>query len=146
MSRRSPGDPRLCPDCGVTAPAGDTAVFLSNGSSRCRECSRKVARARYPARRAEIAETRRKRRAILRESAADGDASDIIEAHRTGLRIRYWVKFGGPGIECDHVGQPWIAVADMLQRADLDREHLGIRWDIDFTNGFRLEDWRIEEY
>lgn len=146
MSRRSPGDPRVCPDCGVTAAACDTEVFLANGSSRCRECSRRVARERYPARRKEIAETRRKRRAILRESAADCDASEIVEAHRTGLRIRYWIRFGGPGIELEHVGQPWIAVADMLQRAGLDREHLGVRWDINFTNGFRLEDWIIEEY
>lgn len=146
MTRRSPGDPRVCPDCGVTAASDDCVVFLGNGSTRCRECSRRLARERYPQRRAAIAETRRRRRDTLRDSAATGDCSAAIERHRATLKIRYWIKFAGPGVANDHVGQPWSAVADMLSRGGHDRENLGVTWDIDFSRGLRMEDWRIFSY
>jgi hypothetical protein len=74
------------------------------------------------------------------------DCSADIERHRATLKIRYWIKFGGPGSSNDHVGQPWSAVADMLARAGHDREHLGVTWDIDFSRGLRMEDWRIFSY
>jgi hypothetical protein len=127
----------------VTADSDDCVVFLGNGSTRCRECSRRLARERYPKRRAAIAETRRRRRETLKESAATEDCSAAIEHHRQTLKIRYWIKFGSPESENVHVGQDWIAVADMLSRAGHDREHLGVTWDIDFSRGLRMEDWQI---
>lgn len=141
--RRSPGDPRTCPVCGVTGEAGDRVIFLGNGSTRCRACSRDAARARYPARRAEIAAKRRKRRELLQSSSSDGsELSEVLAKQATCLRIRNWIRYGRGDCE-DAVGHPWRAVAEMLERAGLDREDLGTMWELDLSRGERLEDWII---
>lgn len=143
MARRNRGAPRVCPDCGVTGEAGDNTLFLSNGSTRCRACSRELARQRYPERRAEIAAKRRQRRELLRDAADDGTAlPPLLALHRLQLKVRAWIRYGS-GDMADAVGHPWKCVAEMLAREGLDREHLGLTWELDLTRGVRLEDWVI---
>ena len=133
---------RTCPDCGITGDS-DSKDFLTNGSTRCRSCSRKLARSRYPERRLEIAAKRRARRRVLREAADDGtELPSIIETHRAVLKVTYWIRFGS-GDQSEVVGHPWSVVREMLDREGLDREELGDTWEIDFSGGLRFEDWRI---
>ena len=134
---------RTCPDCGLE-DNGTGEHFLTNGSTRCRECSRRLARERYPGRRAEIADKRRARRQVLRDSMDDGsELPAILQMHKLSLRVRYWIKFGS-GDQSEVVGHPWAVVREMLDREGLDREELGQVWDIDFSGGLRFEDWRIK--
>lgn len=142
-TRRSPGQDRVCPDCGLTGDADDTKNFLTNGSTRCRECSRRVARERYPERREEIARKRRHRRDVLQSSADDGKSlAPLLWEHRMTLKIRNWIRYGAGDME-PIVGHPWRSISDMLEKEDLDREDLGLTWDVDLTSGFRFEDWVI---
>ena len=143
MTRRSKGSPRVCPDCGITGEPGDTTRFLSNGSTRCRACSRSLARKRYPERREEIAAKRRQRRELMREAADDGSSLEpLLDAHRTHLRIRAWIRYGSGSME-EVVGHPWKSVSAMLASEGLDRELLGLTWELDLSRGVRLEDWII---